>query len=338
MEDHAQLRHARTARGLSLNDMAAATHYTKSYLSLVERGEKPLTEAVLLAYERALGVDRRRFLAVTAAVGAHLPLVEVLPEHRANDQWQAIADDYGRDYLTQPPASVATALQHDLPSICDQLRRGRPFHDAAAKLCVVQAMVLASTGTPQDARRWYRLGAEFARYAANPTLEAWTRGRQAFRTGYDLGEPAEVIRLARHIPTVEAHLAAAQAHARLGDRVGASEALSLALRRADRTPAASVDSIFDLPPWRLMISSALVHARLFTPTATTRALDGLDRRQVPSRWLAQADLAVCLSRARSGDPGAASDAAGLVSSLPVDHQSLTLTRLVEEIRCTTVTR
>lgn len=71
------LRMARAARGLSLAGMARRTGFSRSYLGNVETGVRPVTPAVIRAYERALGedMDRRGLLAGAAStvVAAAIP-------------------------------------------------------------------------------------------------------------------------------------------------------------------------------------------------------------------------------------------------------------------------
>ncbi|MGW3992174.1 helix-turn-helix domain-containing protein [Amycolatopsis sp. NPDC004772] len=55
-----QLRSARLYMGLSLSEMAAATSYTKAYLSHIETGHRAVTLDVLAAYERVLGDGMKR--------------------------------------------------------------------------------------------------------------------------------------------------------------------------------------------------------------------------------------------------------------------------------------
>ena len=57
----AMLREARLRAGLSLSALAGRTSYSVSHLCNVERGRRPVTDALLLAYDRELGevVDRR---------------------------------------------------------------------------------------------------------------------------------------------------------------------------------------------------------------------------------------------------------------------------------------
>lgn len=73
------LREAREQAGLSLTGMAKRTGFSKSYVGNVERGVRPVTPAVIRAYERVLGngddMDRRLFLLGSAAMlaGASTP-------------------------------------------------------------------------------------------------------------------------------------------------------------------------------------------------------------------------------------------------------------------------
>lgn len=50
----ADLRAMREAAGLSLNRMASKTHFTKSYLSMIETGKRSIVAEVVTAYEQAL--------------------------------------------------------------------------------------------------------------------------------------------------------------------------------------------------------------------------------------------------------------------------------------------
>jgi transcriptional regulator with XRE-family HTH domain len=79
------LRGARGAAGLSVRAMARLTHFSPSYLSMVEVGSRPASSEIIAAYERVLGVgglgevvDRRGFLRVTTLIAMHAPLVSDL--------------------------------------------------------------------------------------------------------------------------------------------------------------------------------------------------------------------------------------------------------------------
>jgi hypothetical protein len=72
--------------------MATRTHYSKSYLSLVESDQRTPTDAVVGAYERVLGVgglnnvDRRDFLTLAGVVAANAGLaIELTASLAGND-------------------------------------------------------------------------------------------------------------------------------------------------------------------------------------------------------------------------------------------------------------
>lgn len=64
MEPGSLLRAAREAAGMKLREMARRTHYSASYLSLIESGKRTLPASVVAAYESALGSDLERLTAV----------------------------------------------------------------------------------------------------------------------------------------------------------------------------------------------------------------------------------------------------------------------------------
>jgi transcriptional regulator with XRE-family HTH domain len=87
------LRAARNAADISLSVMAARTHYSKSYLSLVETGQRAATTDVISAYERVLGVgllgddvNRRNFIKTTGLVAGNAKLAaELVASVASND-------------------------------------------------------------------------------------------------------------------------------------------------------------------------------------------------------------------------------------------------------------
>lgn len=79
------LRETRNAAGLSVRAMARLTHFSPSYLSMVESGQRPASTDIVAAYERVVGVgglgdvvDRREFLRVTTLVAMNAPLIAEL--------------------------------------------------------------------------------------------------------------------------------------------------------------------------------------------------------------------------------------------------------------------
>ncbi|OXR44378.1 hypothetical protein B7C42_03167 [Nocardia cerradoensis] len=70
MEPGSLLRTARTAAGVSLREMARRTHYSVSYLSLIESGKRAVPADVVAAYETALGSDLERLTAVARSAAS----------------------------------------------------------------------------------------------------------------------------------------------------------------------------------------------------------------------------------------------------------------------------
>ena len=79
------LREARNAAGISLGVMATRTHYSKSYLSMVEAGKRTATADVVKAYEKVLGIgqlgdgmNRRGFIKVASLVAGNTKIAAEL--------------------------------------------------------------------------------------------------------------------------------------------------------------------------------------------------------------------------------------------------------------------
>lgn len=79
------LRAARNAAGISLCVTATRTHYSKSYLSMVETGKRPATADVVKAYQKVLGigqlgddVNRRDFFKVASLVAGNAKIAAEL--------------------------------------------------------------------------------------------------------------------------------------------------------------------------------------------------------------------------------------------------------------------
>ncbi|WP_280406633.1 helix-turn-helix domain-containing protein [Nocardia carnea] len=61
------LRAARQSSGISLRELGRRTHYSASYLSLIESGKRAVPPGVVAAYERVLGADLGRITSVAKA-------------------------------------------------------------------------------------------------------------------------------------------------------------------------------------------------------------------------------------------------------------------------------
>jgi transcriptional regulator with XRE-family HTH domain len=115
------LREARNAAGISLGVMATRTHYSKTYLSMVETGKRPATADVIKAYERVLGIgqlgddmNRRNFFKEASLIAGNTKLAAEL-----------VASIAGND--PGPLAAVQTTHGTDL-AIATLIDRGAVAH------------------------------------------------------------------------------------------------------------------------------------------------------------------------------------------------------------------
>ncbi len=93
------LRAARNAAGISLCVMAARTHYSKPYLSMVETGRRAATIDVVKAYEKVLGigqlgddVNRRNFIKTASLVAANTKIAAELTASIAGNDSGPLAE------------------------------------------------------------------------------------------------------------------------------------------------------------------------------------------------------------------------------------------------------
>jgi transcriptional regulator with XRE-family HTH domain len=366
------LRSLRDSHGLSIRELAKKIHFSPAMVGHVESGVRSPSAAFAAAADRELkaggmlaelhraeaagddDVYRRTLIAGLAGLAdtavlspnlvvesARTAIVGALGGRAVIDDWVDIADDYGRAYMRLSPLEIQRRLAQDLLT----LRRAFDTNESpqlqrvVARLSLLQGMATASTGDTITSLRWYRTAARVATATGDNKLVAWVRGRTSFRRGYDVGDPAEVLMLAEHVPSVEARLAVAQAHAATGSQREALGALTDAYRAYEGADYQGPASIYDLAPWRMGIAAALVHARLGRPQATQMALERCDSERLPLRWQAQADLARSLAFAKSGDTaGGSKMARSVLDRLPPEQHSLTLRRLAEEVEACAMPR
>jgi transcriptional regulator with XRE-family HTH domain len=108
--DGQELRRLRRAAGIGLAEMAARSWYSKSYLGFIETSRKPVTETIVAAYEKVLGVGlhddavhRRQFLNTAASVAANAVLIKDMSTSLAGG-------DSGPLATVQTSHSVDTAI------------------------------------------------------------------------------------------------------------------------------------------------------------------------------------------------------------------------------------
>lgn len=128
------------------------------------------------------------------------------------DEWQAIADEYGRTYLTTTPADLLQTLIIDLSGL--QTAVGRypdgPVHQelrrVGALLSLHMAATLGNLGYLSDAQRWWRSAKRAADESGDDYTILFVRGQEMRRAISEQRPAAELVRLA------------AEADARLGTK------------------------------------------------------------------------------------------------------------------------
>ncbi|MDG4810455.1 helix-turn-helix transcriptional regulator [Micromonospora sp. WMMD1120] len=267
------LRQHRRAAGLSLRRLAELTAYDFGYLGQIERGDRPATAAVVVAYDRALSAGgaletafqtrhegdrdvRRRSVLQAMGTLAAAPTTDRLVDWEALrhglgtavgvgvDEWAEIVTDYGRGYYRHPRDQLMAQLGRDLRllqlQIATDADRRSLLLRAAARLSVVVALSLNACGQVVLAGRWRAS----ARRAADESGDAETRvltGAWDVVNGcYDGRSPAAVIaRADQLLPLANGKPSAATC----GLLAGRAQALSLAGRHTEAV--ASVRALAD---------------------------------------------------------------------------------------------
>lgn len=353
------LRTVRRAVGVSLDTMVARTSYSKGYLSNIEASRRAVTPVIAAAYDEALGtggllvdllaadqdgdgVRRRVLLAAlgsVAATGVSGPRVMAeslrtsLLSALGGDDWAEIVAEYGRRFMTDSPAMFRTTLAGDLlvlrQSVVDS--DSSTVRLAAPRLMTLQGMAIANAGDSGAAARWYRAARLAADRSDDERTRQWVRGRAAFRRGYEGAEPSEVLALASGVDDVEAHLAAAQAYARLDHEREALEALVRA-RRAHDASDQSETTIYAMPPWRMALSTSYVYALLGDVERCNSELDTVAPPSTVKRWEAQLEIQRAVAYAKAGDRRLGLDVARDAMHGHNEQRSIVVTEMINEIK------
>ncbi|WP_327637043.1 helix-turn-helix transcriptional regulator [Kribbella sp. NBC_00482] len=190
------LRQCRQAVGLSLRQLAARVGYDHSYLSQVERGQRPGSADLARLCDRELGTDGRltaTFERRPARAGQLRPEADPLEASPLETAWRGLVAtlDAGGpvpdDFRSVPPASL-------LPELTRQLHGADGVE--AAELSMLIAETLARLGERSTARRWWWVARAAADSAGEGPLPALVRAREAI-TGLAERRPlAELLQLA----------------------------------------------------------------------------------------------------------------------------------------------
>jgi DNA-binding XRE family transcriptional regulator len=192
----AELRRRRVAAGLSLGGLAQRVHYSKSYLSKIERGRKPASIDLARRCDAALGANG----ALISLVQTAPPQVRTLPVGLLDGRWTISVDSSGRGAfgaVTRPEPVVAgtmSPLAWAMPRATETRRHGasdlgpfrrmldevRALGQAVAPAILLPVLItqthalrlLAATATAPTRRRALLLASRFAEFAGWIAQEA----------------------------------------------------------------------------------------------------------------------------------------------------------------------
>ncbi|MPY98541.1 MAG: helix-turn-helix domain-containing protein [Actinophytocola sp.] len=295
-------------------------------------------------------VDRRGFL--TAAAGTAIAplvasdLVEAGFAARLNDHgpsiddWGALVDGYGRDYMVQGAAEIQRRLAADLVVLQQQTDSPRMWA-VAARLATLYAKTFPGSDG-ERAVRWYRNAAEFADRSGDLGTRVWVRGRAAIALGYEgaaLGVADTLAQQAIELddrPTlgrVNAVMGQAHVAAIRGDRDTALTRLDEGRRAFDHAGSDDAESDYAVPWWRMNVFISLMAARLGEDAIALDAQDEAHRTLPDSlpRFRTHLEMHQGLMLVRSGDPSGVDVARAALDALPPEKHSLTLRMLMDEI-------
>jgi transcriptional regulator with XRE-family HTH domain len=192
-----QLRQSRQAAALSLRQLATRVGYDHSYLSQVERGQRPGSTQLAQLCDRELNtgttltaaylqlhsqeVARTGRLAGPSsgqsAAPAGVDVLEVARHGLAStfgaaqpvNEWAAVISNNTADFHTTPPAELLPEFMADLQLL--RTDTSAALAAPAAELSVLIALTLTAMGQIRAAGRWWRT----SRMTADGSGEPWTR-------------------------------------------------------------------------------------------------------------------------------------------------------------------
>lgn len=236
MESGALLRAAREAAGVGLREIAALTHYSPSYLSLIERGKRDIPADVVAAYQSALGESANGEQAGAEWI-RRVAASDIGGD--ALDRLEAAVDDLASAYPTTPPAVLLADIRRHLGYAARLMDSRKTLAQHRRLLITVGWLsLLACTchidlGETSAAAARGHAARDIADEAGHPEISAWcleTRAWQLLTAG-QFAAAAKMSRAAQTVaPTdssafIQATAQEARALARLGDRAGTYGAL-----------------------------------------------------------------------------------------------------------------
>ncbi len=243
MELGSMLRAAREAAGMGLREIARRTHFTPSYLSLIETGKRPATIEVVAAYKKVLGAGT-----VTAerSTDGELAALDWVQRVAASDigggtleRLELAVDDLASAYPTTAPDQLLAQVQQHL-GYAARLMEGKKTLVEHRRLLVTVGWLslLAGTchidlGEVAAAAARLRLVRDIADEAGHPEIAAWcleTRAWQQLTAGgfvaaVELSRAAQAIAPPDCSAFIQSTAQEGRALARLGDAKGTYNAL-----------------------------------------------------------------------------------------------------------------
>jgi transcriptional regulator with XRE-family HTH domain/tetratricopeptide (TPR) repeat protein len=303
----AQLRECRQAVGLSLRQLATRVGYDHSYLSQVERGQRPGSAELARLCDRELGTGNE--LTRTFQARRSDPLENVPPAEALEVAWRRVAGAFGPadasavlgDFRSVPPGRL-------LPELITDLRASFDSAVEAAQLSVLTAQTLTSLGQASAARRWWRAARAAADSSAESSVQSAVRAHEVIsglaerRPSVQLLAAAqEAVELASGGGAAQAHTSQALTLAELGRHEEAHRALQKLIDVADELPSASTSygSLTNWSPHERHGAEGRVCARLGYGAAgcvlLARALELCPEDWLGERARLQMTLAECLA-------------------------------------------
>jgi transcriptional regulator with XRE-family HTH domain len=297
-----ELRRSRQAAALSLRQLAVQVGYDHSYLSQVERGQRPGSPHLAELCDRALGTGSalaaayeraHPVLVPAAALAAGTSTLEAtrhglagsFGQVPATDEWAAVIATYSRDFATTAPADLLPELSADLDLLRAAAGSQAPAALAvpAAELAMLMALTLAGLGKGRAAWRWWRTAQHAADSSGDAAIRSLARSLEAIHGLYERRPRPELLEIAdqalaladRPDRTARALAARAQVLA----VAGRAEEARLALRESVAVTAAlsaevlGDTSLFGWPAYRVHCVGSFVFTAVGDTAAAYEAQD-----------------------------------------------------------------
>jgi hypothetical protein len=351
-----------------LRKLAAHAGIDWGYLGQIERGERRCSIDFAEILDQALGAGgalidawegdmrRRQVLGAAAALpvagavlGAASPAAgtEVLRHDlvaalgtTARD-WEEIARQYAREYVSTAPRALMADLETDLLVAGTQVRKAsdeatrRTLHRAIGLLAAFMAHTAGNVGDLRGSLRWWRTAREYADASRDAETQVWVRGREVVRGLYErrplpdmleLADEAASIAASPGVGTCEVAGGRAQALAVLGRASEARDALAEVHDAFERLPAHVVGDMATTWSWsepNLRHTESFVYTHIGDDRRAEEAHDQALRLYPEHRTRARTQIQLhrALRMTRAGDvTGGAAHARELLEALPAEHR------------------